>query len=402
MPTYKCFTCIEGFWSRPELHAHISRQHPATSDEVQCKWCTYTCHWKDRVHWLVIHMRQHHPGHQDQYCKWRRVSSSGTTFAHQRPEVVADRSRQRRHYAPISVREELDQAYIEWLDLPQQHPTLGVEDWDAILEDGPVTPPSPHVVCEEPPTSRAEAMTSSPASTVGYSHSTTPQPCVPLTSPVSSWGQSPQCELLSEEEGVGVSRDGAFSPAHRVRGASYLASSRLSGAGSTGVGSTLTTPGSWTRFGLPRCPGTRSPGGGVGHYGPSPKSFSTACPEEAAVGPDQEGPHEAPQRAWCAHAPFRAPTAQPCAEVPSCPPGGVAIPKHHSSTHGQVRAAPLTGVVHPPGHQSAPQVPAPEIPTPVPRSVDLCGNCCVSGWIAIWLVWGMDWILYELQTFLSL
>ena len=202
MPTYKCFTCGEGFWSRPELHAHISRQHPATSDEVQCRWCTYTCHWKDRFHLLVIHVRQHHPGHQDQYCKWRRVSSSGTTFAHQRPEVVADRSRQRRHYAPI--REELDQAYIEWLDLPQQHPTLGVEDWDAILEDGPVTPPSPHVVCEEPPASPAEAMPSSPASTVGYSHPTAPQPYVPLTSPVSSWGQSPQCKLLSEEEGGSV------------------------------------------------------------------------------------------------------------------------------------------------------------------------------------------------------
>ena len=205
-----------------------------------------------------------------------------------------------------------------------------------------------------------------------------------------------------EWRGGGVSRDDAFSPARRFRGASYLASSRHSRAGSTGVGSTLTTPGSWTRFGFPRCHGTRSPGGGVGHYGPSPKSFSTACPEEAADGPDQEGPHEAPQRAWCAHAPLRAPTAQPCAEVQSCSPGGAAVPKHHSSPHGQVRAAPSTGVVHPLGHQSSPQVPAPEIPTPVRRSVDLCGNCCVSGWIAIWLVWGMDWILYELQDFISL
>ena len=205
-----------------------------------------------------------------------------------------------------------------------------------------------------------------------------------------------------ERRGGGVSRGAAFSPAHLFGGASFLASSRHSGAGSTGVGSTLTTPSFWTRSGLPRCPGTRSPGGGVGHYGPSPKSLSTACPEEAAVGPNQEGPHEALQRAWCAHAPLRAPTAQPCAEVPSCSPGGAAIPKHHSSPHGQVRAAPSTGFVHPLGRQSAPEVPAPEIQTPVRRPVDLCGNCCVSGWIAIWLVWGMDWILYELKTFLSL
>ena len=188
MPTHKCFTSGEGFWSQPELHAHLSRQHPAISDEVQCRWCMYTCHWRDRFHLLAIHVRRHHPGHQAQHCKGRQVSSLGITshqgstprtFAHQRPEVVADRSGQRRHYAPII--EELDQAYLEWLDLPQQHPTLGVEDWDTIL-DGPVTPPSPHVVCEEPPASQAGAMPSSPASTVGYSHPTAPQPYVPLTS----------------------------------------------------------------------------------------------------------------------------------------------------------------------------------------------------------------------------
>ena len=121
--------------------------------------------------------------------------------------------------------------------------------------------------------------------------------------------------------------------------------------------------------------------------------ITTLCLEEAAYGPDQEGPREALQRAWCAHATLRAPTAQPCAEVPSCTPGGAAVSVHHTSPHGKVRAAPSTSAVHPLGHQSAPQVAAHEILPPVRRSVDLCGNYCISGWIAIWLVrYGLDFI----------
>ena len=132
---------------------------------------------------------------------------------------------------------------------------------------------------------------------------------------------------------------GTCHPASRSRGVSYLARSWHSGAGSTGVGFSLTNPGFWIRLGSPRCHGARSPGGGIGHYGRSPKTFIPAlCPEEAAYGPDQE--YETLQRAWCAHATLRTPTSQRCAEVPSCPPGGAAISEHHTSPHGQVCAAP--------------------------------------------------------------
>ena len=176
-------------------------------------------------------------------------------FGHLRSEAVAERSQRRVRY-PSS---DEDLRFVEWLDLPRYHPTpLGrpfpelLDVTDEIDRNStsagflPCTEDkfsSPHRVFEEPPaspggparsTNAAAAIVSvaaplyvtvicdagpeqpqppptptSPASTVGYSveqHSgeepallnTVPQ-YVPMTSPISSWGEAPKIELLEAE-----------------------------------------------------------------------------------------------------------------------------------------------------------------------------------------------------------
>ena len=143
-------------------------------------------------------------------------------------------------------------------------------------------PPSPYVVCEEPPASPAATAVprqpqvspaalwvaskspSSPASRVAFSR------YAPETSPVSSWEQPPGCEMSEEEP--------ADMPPDREEPAAMLAPDTPEPALQR-VGSNGTGPSFWTRHGSSRFHGARFPGGGVGHYGPYPKTFvPVVCP----------------------------------------------------------------------------------------------------------------------------
>ena len=306
MAKRKCFSCGAFFQGRIELHQHLERQHPTLSRQVACRWCRYQCHYGDRYHLLHIHVRRKHSSHAEDRCQWQRPDDrmevdqtplqprsqplshsppqplrqsqvpqgpppsrrlqrqqqlppsppqpQPENFGHLRPEVVAERSRQRVRYPSPHPPGDEDMRFVEWLDLPRYHPTpLGrpfPEVLDATEENNQNSPStrslpctedvsaSPHHVFEEPPASPGgparstsadattvpvaaplpeavicdagpEQLPSSPASTVGYSveeHSgeepvlpNTVSLYAPVTSPISSWGEAPEIELLDME-----------------------------------------------------------------------------------------------------------------------------------------------------------------------------------------------------------